>query len=116
MTYDLPGEGKSFNTLMGKNGTVKLSDFGIAMALNNNELTQTNSVMGSVHYLPPEQANGSGSTIKSDIYSLGILMFELLTGKLPFKGENAVEIAIKQIITLNCRSLINDFPFVFMTL
>ena len=67
------------------------------MALNSNELTQTNSVMGSVHYLPPEQANGSGATIKSDIYSLGILMFELLTGNLPFKGENAVEIAIKQM-------------------
>ena len=53
--------------------------------------------MGSVHYLPPEQANGSGSTIKSDIYSLGILMYELLTGKVPFKGDNAVEIAIKQM-------------------
>ena len=67
------------------------------MALNSTELTQTNSVMGSVHYLAPEQANGNGATIKSDIYSLGILMFELLTGKLPFKGENAVEIAIKQM-------------------
>ena len=53
--------------------------------------------MGSVHYLPPEQASGSGSTIKSDIYSLGILMFELLTGKVPFKGDNAVEIAIKHM-------------------
>ena len=78
-------------------GRVKITDFGIAMALNSNELTQTNSVMGSVHYLPPEQASGSGSTIKSDIYSLGILMYELLTGKVPFKGDNAVEIAIKQM-------------------
>ena len=67
------------------------------MALNSNELTQTNSVMGSVHYLPPEQANGNGATIKSDIYSLGILMYELLIGKIPFRGENAVEIAIKQM-------------------
>ena len=88
---------KPQNVLILDDGIVKITDFGIAMALNSNELTQTNSVMGSVHYLPPEQANGSGSTIKSDIYSLGILMFELLTGKLPFKGENAVEIAIKQM-------------------
>ena len=88
---------KPQNVLILDDGCVKITDFGIAMALNSNELTQTNSVMGSVHYLPPEQANGSGSTIKSDIYSLGILMFELLTGKLPFKGENAVEIAIKQM-------------------
>jgi serine/threonine-protein kinase len=76
---------------------VKITDFGIAMALNSSQLTQTNSVMGSVHYLPPEQAAGRGSTIRSDIYSLGILMYELLTGKLPFKGENAVEIALKHM-------------------
>ena len=88
---------KPQNVLIKDDGSVKITDFGIAMALNSNELTQTNSVMGSVHYLPPEQANGSGATIKSDIYSLGILMFELLTGKIPFKGENAVEIAIKQM-------------------
>ena len=80
-----------------EDGRVKITDFGIAMALNQNELTQTNSVMGSVHYLPPEQASGSGSTIKSDIYSLGILMFELFTGHVPFKGDNAVEIAIKHM-------------------
>lgn len=88
---------KPQNVMILDDGRVKITDFGIAMALNSNELTQTNSVMGSVHYLPPEQANGTGSTIKSDIYSLGILMFELLTGKLPFKGDNAVEIAIKQM-------------------
>lgn len=88
---------KPQNVMIKEDGTIKITDFGIAMALNSNELTQTNSVMGSVHYLPPEQANGSGSTIKSDIYSLGILMYELLTGDLPFKGENAVEIAIKQM-------------------
>jgi len=88
---------KPQNVLILEDGRVKITDFGIAMALNNNELTQTNSVMGSVHYLPPEQASGSGSTIKSDIYSLGILMYELLTGKVPFKGENAVEIAIKHM-------------------
>jgi serine/threonine-protein kinase len=88
---------KPQNVLIKEDGLVKITDFGIAMALNSNELTQTNSVMGSVHYLPPEQANGKGSTVKSDIYSLGIVMFELLTGQLPFKGDNAVEIAIKQM-------------------
>ncbi|MBE6152365.1 MAG: Stk1 family PASTA domain-containing Ser/Thr kinase [Firmicutes bacterium] len=96
-SYIIHRDIKPQNVLIKEDGTVKITDFGIAMALNSNELTQTNSVMGSVHYLPPEQANGSGSTIKSDIYSLGILMFELLTGKLPFKGDNAVEIAIKQM-------------------
>ncbi len=96
-SYIIHRDIKPQNILILEDGTVKITDFGIAMALNSNELTQTNSVMGSVHYLPPEQANGNGSTIKSDIYSLGILMFELLTGKLPFKGENAVEIAIKQM-------------------
>lgn len=96
-SYIIHRDIKPQNVLIKEDGTVKITDFGIAMALNSNELTQTNSVMGSVHYLPPEQANGSGATIKSDIYSLGILMFELLTGKLPFKGDNAVEIAIKQM-------------------
>lgn len=96
-SYIIHRDIKPQNILMLDDGRVKITDFGIAMALNSNELTQTNSVMGSVHYLPPEQANGTGATIKSDIYSLGILMFELLTGKLPFKGENAVEIAIKHM-------------------
>ena len=67
------------------------------MALNSTQLTQTNSVMGSVHYLPPEQAAGKGTTIKSDIYSMGIIFYELLTGELPFKGDSAVEIALKQM-------------------
>jgi len=79
------------------NGLIKITDFGIAMALNATQLTQTNSVMGSVHYLPPEQASGKGATVKSDIYSLGILMYELLTGNVPFKGDNAVEIALKHM-------------------
>ena len=96
-SYIIHRDIKPQNVLILDDGRVKITDFGIAMALNSNELTQTNSVMGSVHYLPPEQANGNGSTIKSDIYSTGILMYELLTGKLPFKGDNAVEIAIKQM-------------------
>lgn len=88
---------KPQNIMIQDDGLIKITDFGIAMALNATQLTQTNSVMGSVHYLPPEQANGKGSTIKSDIYSLGILMYELLTGSVPFKGDNAVEIALKHL-------------------
>ena len=96
-SYIIHRDIKPQNIMILEDGRDKITDFGIAMALNNNELTQTNSVMGSVHYLPPEQASGSGSTIKSDIYSLGILMFELFTGTVPFKGDNAVEIAIKHM-------------------
>lgn len=96
-SYIIHRDIKPQNVLILDDGRVKITDFGIAMALNSNELTQTNSVMGSVHYLPPEQANGTGATIKSDIYSLGILMYELITGNLPFKGDSAVEIAIKQM-------------------
>jgi serine/threonine-protein kinase len=98
-SYIIHRDIKPQNIVILDDGRIKITDFGIAMALNSNELTQTNSVMGSVHYLPPEQANGTGCTFKSDIYSSGILMYELLTGKLPFKGENAVEIAIKQMKT-----------------
>jgi len=88
---------KPQNIMILDNGTVKLTDFGIAVAVNATQLTQTNSVMGTVHYLPPEQANGKSATVKSDIYSLGILMYELLTGSVPFKGDNAVEIALKHM-------------------
>ena len=88
---------KPQNIMILDNGKVKITDFGIAMSLNATQLTQTNSVMGSVHYLPPEQASGKGATMKSDIYSSGILMYELLTGNVPFKGDNAVEIALKQL-------------------
>ena len=88
---------KPQNIMISDDGKIKITDFGIAMALNSTQLTQTNSVMGSVHYLPPEQASGKGATTKSDIYSMGIMLFELLTGKLPFKGENAVEIALKHL-------------------
>ena len=88
---------KPQNIMILDNGIIKITDFGIAMSMNATQLTQTNSVMGSVHYLPPEQASGKGATTKSDIYSAGILMYELLTGSVPFKGDNAVEIALKQL-------------------
>lgn len=88
---------KPQNIMMLSNGMIKITDFGVAIALNSTQLTQTNSVMGTVHYIPPEQANGKGSTIRSDIYSMGIMMYELLTGLLPYKGDNAVEIALKHL-------------------
>ena len=96
-SYIIHRDLKPQNIMIQDNGEIKITDFGIAMALNNTQLTQTNSVMGSVHYLPPEQASGKGSTVKSDVYSMGILFYELLTGNLPFRGDNAVEIALKQI-------------------
>lgn len=96
-SYIIHRDIKPQNIMILDSGLVKITDFGIAMALNSTQLTQTNSVMGSVHYLPPEQASGKGSTMQSDIYSMGILMYELLTGSLPFRGENAVEIALKQL-------------------
>mgnify|MGYP003303496395 FL=1 len=96
-SYIIHRDIKPQNIMIEDNGLIKITDFGIAMALNATQLTQTNSVMGSVHYLPPEQASGKGATIKSDIYSLGILMYELLTGNVPFKGDNAVEIALKHM-------------------
>ena len=96
-SYIIHRDIKPQNIMILENGLIKITDFGIAMALNATQLTQTNSVMGSVHYLPPEQAMGKGATIQSDVYSMGILMYELLTGSVPFKGDNAVEIALKHI-------------------
>ncbi len=103
---------KPQNIMIEDDGQIKITDFGIAMALNSTQLTQTNSVMGSVHYLPPEQAAGKGTTIKSDIYSMGIIFYELLTGELPFKGDSAVEIALKQMKEPlpDVHKLNNDIP------
>ncbi len=96
-SYIIHRDLKPQNIMIKDDGQIKITDFGIAMALNSTQLTQTNSVMGSVHYLPPEQASGKGCTTKSDIYSMGIIFYELLSGSLPFKGENAVEIALKHM-------------------
>ena len=96
-SYIIHRDIKPQNIMILENGLVKITDFGISMAMNATQLTQTNSVMGSVHYLPPEQAMGKGSSLQSDIYSMGIVMYELLVGKLPYKGDNAVEIALKHL-------------------
>lgn len=90
---------KPQNILMDEDGNVKIADFGIAIALSETSLTQTNTLLGSVHYLSPEQARGSMATRQSDIYALGIILYELLTGKVPFEGESAVSIALKHFQT-----------------
>ncbi len=96
-SYIIHRDLKPQNIMIQKDGLVKITDFGIATASNQASLTLTNSIMGSVHYLPPEQASGKPATIKSDIYSLGIIMYEMLTGELPFNGDSAVEIALKHM-------------------
>ena len=86
---------KPQNILIDKEGNVKITDFGIAVALSDTSLTQTNTLLGSVHYLSPEQARGGMATIQTDIYALGIVLYELLTGRVPFDGESPVSIALK---------------------
>jgi len=86
---------KPQNILIDREGNVKITDFGIAIALSETSLTQTNTLLGSVHYLSPEQARGGMATIRSDIYALGIVLYELLVGEVPFEGESAVSIALK---------------------
>ena len=86
---------KPQNIIISKEGKVKVTDFGIAKAATSN--TITSNVMGSVHYTSPEQARGGYSDEKSDIYSMGITLFEMLTGRVPFNGETTVAIAIKHI-------------------
>ncbi len=103
---------KPQNILMNSFGQAKVTDFGIAIALSATSLTQTNSILGSVHYLSPEQARGGMATKKSDIYSIGIVFFELLTGHLPFSGQSPVSIALKhlQSETPSLRRYNQDIP------
>lgn len=88
---------KPHNILMMPDGHIKVADFGIARAVTASTMTYSGSVIGSVHYFSPEQAKGSMITPKSDIYSLGVVMYEMLTGQLPFTGETSVGIAIKHL-------------------
>ncbi|MEK5039595.1 Stk1 family PASTA domain-containing Ser/Thr kinase [Sporosarcina sp. FSL K6-3457] len=103
---------KPQNILMDAEGNLKITDFGIAMALSATAHTKTNSVIGTVHYLSPEQARGGMATKKSDIYSLGIVFYELLTGELPFSAETAVAIALKHLQeeTPSVRELFPSIP------
>ena len=86
---------KPQNILLTPDGTAKVTDFGIAVAFAETSLTQTNSMLGSVHYLSPEQARGSKATFQSDIYSMGIIFYEMLTGHIPYDGDSAVTIALQ---------------------
>ncbi|MFA9414580.1 MULTISPECIES: Stk1 family PASTA domain-containing Ser/Thr kinase [unclassified Streptococcus] len=86
---------KPQNVILTKSGRAKVTDFGIAVAFAETSLTQTNSMLGSVHYLSPEQARGSKATVQSDIYAMGIMLYEMLTGHIPFDGDSAVTIALQ---------------------
>ncbi|SFE40016.1 Stk1 family PASTA domain-containing Ser/Thr kinase [Alteribacillus iranensis] len=88
---------KPHNILLTTEGEVKVTDFGIARAASAATITHTNSVMGSVHYLSPEQARGGFVTAQSDIYSLGVVLYEMITGSLPYTGDSAVTIALKHL-------------------
>ncbi len=88
---------KSQNVLIKDDGTIKLSDFGIALANGSVQITRKDSVLGSVHYLAPELSKGKQATMQSDIYSLGIVFYELLTGDVPFKAETPVQVALMHI-------------------
>lgn len=88
---------KPHNILIGKNGRIKVTDFGIARAVTSTTITYTGSVIGSVHYFSPEHAKGVMTGEKSDIYSLGIVLYEMLTGELPFTGESPISVALKHL-------------------
>ena len=88
---------KPHNILVMPDGTVKVADFGIARAVTESTMTYNDSVMGSVHYFSPEQASGTTITPKSDVYSLGIVLYEMLTGHVPFDGNTAVSIARRHL-------------------
>jgi eukaryotic-like serine/threonine-protein kinase len=88
---------KPHNILITENGTAKLTDFGIALAITSATITHTNSILGSVHYFSPEQARGGIANAKSDIYSFGAVLYEMVTGRVPFVGESPVSVALKHL-------------------
>ena len=89
---------KPHNILITDSGRVKVTDFGIARAINSaTTMMYTNSVMGSAHYISPEQASGKSINVSTDIYSLGVVLYELLTGEVPFRGETPVSVALQHV-------------------
>ncbi len=88
---------KPHNILINEFGEAKVTDFGIAMAMTSATITHTNSVLGSVHYFSPEQARGGIANERSDIYSLGVVLYEMVTGVLPFSGDSPVSVALKHL-------------------
>lgn len=88
---------KPHNILISEHGSAKVTDFGIARAVTSATITHTGSVMGSVHYFSPEQARGGMTGEKSDIYSLGVVLYEMVTGELPFSGESPISVALKHL-------------------
>ncbi|HYF76395.1 MAG TPA: Stk1 family PASTA domain-containing Ser/Thr kinase [Symbiobacteriaceae bacterium] len=88
---------KPHNILIARDGRVKVTDFGIARATTTDTVTHTGSIMGSAHYFSPEQANGQPTDEKSDIYSTGIVLYEMVTGSVPFQGDSPISVALKHI-------------------
>lgn len=88
---------KPHNILITREGTLKITDFGIAKVMSSSTITSGNATMGSVHYFSPEQARGGYMDAKTDIYSLGVVLYEMVTGKLPFQGDSAISIAMQHI-------------------
>ncbi|CAH1854282.1 Stk1 family PASTA domain-containing Ser/Thr kinase [Convivina praedatoris] len=86
---------KPQNILINDDGQVKITDFGIAVAKENQNLTQTNSVIGSVHYISPEQIAGESASVQSDIYALGVILYQLITKQVPYEGETAATVALQ---------------------
>lgn len=102
---------KSQNILVNTNGHIKVSDFGIARVAGSNTISKTDNVMGSVHYFSPEQARGADVTCGSDLYSVGVVLYEMLTGQLPFDGDSPVAIAM-QHLSASARSVMELNPSV----
>ena len=102
---------KPQNVMLLKDGMIKVADFGIA-ALQNDIEESSNETVGSVHYIAPEQARGAAADARSDIYSLGIVMYEMMTGRLPYVGKSDIEVAVKHMNTeaVHPRSIVPEIP------